>query len=133
MGNEKESLKILIVDDSEIDLEILQAQLEGLGFQNIIKCSDSRDANRLARQHRPDLIFLDIMMPELSGGDVRERLRANPETKEIPVIFASSIITKEEQKSFGHLSGGEILIAKPYSTEEISKAINFTLGKISDS
>ena len=133
MGNEKETLKILIVDDSEIDLEILQTQLEGLGFHNIIKCSDSRDANRLARQHRPDLILLDIMMPEMDGGEVRERLRENPETREIPVIYISAIITKEEQKSYGHLLGGETLIAKPYTIEEISKAINFALGKALDS
>ncbi len=133
MGNEKEHLKILIVDNSEIDLEILQIQLEGLGFKNIINCSDSGDAIRLARQHRPDLILLDIMMPGLDGGDVRERLRANPETKEIPVIFISSIITKEEQKFLGPLSGGETLLAKPYSAEDISKAINLALGKIPDS
>ncbi len=129
MGKEKETLKILIVDDSEIDLEILQAQLEGLGFQNIIRCSDSRDANSLARQHRPDLILLDIMMPELTGGEVRELLMENPETREIPVIYISSIIKKKEQKSLESLSGGPIIIAKPYYAEEISKAINFVLGK----
>jgi len=43
------------------------------------------------------------------------------------------VLGKKEQKSFGHLSGGETLIAKPYSSEEISKAINFALGKIPDS
>ncbi len=133
MGKEKETLKILIVDDSEIDLKILQAQLEGLGFQNIIRCSDSRDANRLARQHRPDLILLDIMMHELSGGEVRELLWENPETREIPVIYISSIIKKEEQKSFGGLSDSQTIIAKPYYAEEISKAINSVLGKALDS
>ncbi len=133
MGKEKETLKILIVDDSGIDLKILQAQLEGLGFQNIIRCSDSRDANRLARQHRPDLILLDIMMHELSGGEVRELLGENPETREIPVIYISSIIKKTEQKSFGRLLDGQPIIAKPYYAEEISKAINFVLGKALDS
>jgi CheY-like chemotaxis protein len=133
MGKEKETLKILVVDDSEIDLEILQAQLEGLGFQNIIRCSDSRDANRLARQHRPDLILLDIMMPELTGGEVRELLKENPETREIPVIYISAIIKKKEQTSFEGFAGGQIIIAKPYYAEEISKAINSALGKALDS
>ena len=133
MGKEKETLKILIVDDSEIDLEFLQAQLEGLGFQNIIRCGDSRDANRLARQHRPDLILLDIMMPELSGGEVRGLLSENPVTREIPVIYISSIIKKEEQKPLEDLSGDQIIIAKPYNAEEISKTINFVLGKTIES
>lgn len=73
------------------------------------------------------------MMPEMTGGEVRELLLENPATREIPVIYISSIIKKEEQMSLEDFSGGQIIIAKPYYAEEISKAINFVLGKAIDS
>ena len=72
MPEKKESLKILIVDDAEIDLEILEEILMGLGYSNVIKTMDGNDAFRLAKQHHPDLIISDIMMPELDGGQLRE-------------------------------------------------------------
>ena len=49
-------------------------------------------------QHQPDLIILDVMMPELDGGQLREMLKESPETMGIPVIFASSILSKKEEK-----------------------------------
>jgi len=128
MGNEKEATKILIVDDSEVDLEVLQSHLEELGFQNIIKCSNGFDAIRLAEEHRPALILTDIMMPGMDGGALKERLNDNPETKGIPTVFVSSIITKKEQEEIEQLTSGDVIIAKPFSADEILKAIDLVLG-----
>ena len=128
MRKEKESLKLLIVDDAEIDLDILESILMDLGFSNIIRTMRSMDAFRLAKKLQPDLIISDIMMPELTGGELREQLRENPETMEIPVIFVSSIISKKEEKKIGgQLVGGELLIAKPFVADEVSKAIDHAL------
>jgi CheY-like chemotaxis protein len=128
MREDKKPIKILIVDDAEIDLEILEEILKGLGNPNIIKTMDGKAAFRLAKQHLPDLIISDIMMPELDGGQLREMLKENPETSAIPVIFASSILSKEEEKKHGgRLAGGEFLIVRPFEADAISKAIVLSL------
>lgn len=125
---EKEKLKILIVDDTEKDLKLLELKLIQLGFRNIIKARDGQEALKLALRHLPDLICLDLMMPGLDGGMVKERLKKDHKTKNIPTIVLSSIITKDEQKSMQYLKGGEIIIAKPYSSDELLEAIDKSLG-----
>ena len=125
---EKENLKILIVDDNEKDLKLLELKLIQLGFRNIIKARDGQEALKLALRHLPDLICLDLMMPGLDGGMVKERLKEDHKTKNIPTIVLSSIITKDEQKNMQYLKGGDIIIAKPYSSDELLEAIDKSLG-----
>ena len=125
---EKEKLKILIVDDNEKDLKLLELKLIQLGFRNIIKARDGQEAIKLALRHLPDLICLDLMMPKLDGGMVKERLKKDHKTKNIPTIVLSSIITKDEQKNMQYLKGGDIIIAKPYSSDELLEAIDKSLG-----
>ena len=125
---EREKLKILIVDDNEKDLKLLELKLIQLGFRNIIKARDGQEALKLAWRHLPDLICLDLMMPGLDGGMVKERLKEDHKTKNIPTIVLSSIITKDEQKNMQYLKGGDIIIAKPYSSDELLEAIDKSLG-----
>ena len=125
---EKEDLKILIVDDNEKDLKLLEIRLTQLGFRNIIKARDGQEALKLVLKHLPDLICLDLMMPGLDGGMVKERLKDDHKTKNIPTIVLSSIITKDEQKNMQYLRGGDIIIAKPYSSDELLEAIDQSLG-----
>ena len=128
MREDKESIKILIVDDTEIDLDILEDILMGLGFTNVIRTMDGMDAIRLAKKHHPDLIVSDIMMPEMDGGQLRGLLKDDPKTMGIPVVFASSILSKEEGKKHGgRLAGGELLIVKPFEADSIAKAIELSL------
>jgi len=129
MSKSKENMKILAVEDSEVDLEILESILTQLGFQDIIKARNGMEAVHLAKEQHPDLIISDIMMPGMDGGEMRKHLKNNHSTMQIPVIFASSIIEKNEEKEFGgRLVGEEWLVAKPYSVEEISKAIDAILS-----
>ena len=134
MEYKKETLKIIIVDDTEIDRDILESILMQLGFQNIIKSGSGKEGLRLVEKYRPDLVFSDIMMPELDGGEFRRLLKENPVTMDIPVIFISSIITKEEEKEYGgRLRGKDLIIAKPFSIGRIAEAIDVTLKKTSES
>jgi two-component system OmpR family response regulator len=130
MEFEKESMKILIVDDNEIDLELLKATLKNLGFQNIITSESGKEAIRLAEEHQPDLFFIDINMPGMTGGEFRGLLKQNPVTKDIPVIFISGMISKEEEKELGgRFASGDFIIAKPFSREKIAQVILAMLGK----
>lgn len=129
MAADWEALKILIVDDSEIDLDILELILNQLGFKNITKTGSGKEAFKLAEKNLPDLIFIDIMMPGIDGGALKQLLDDNTKTKDIPTIFVSAIIKKDEQKSIGELAGGRIIIAKPFSADEISKAIDVVFSR----
>lgn len=121
--------KILIVDDSKIDLDILESILLQLKFSDIIKTQNGREALRLAEKHRPDLIITDIMMPEIDGGRFREMLTQSPITSQIPVIFISAVVTHEEVSGRGsRLPSGDILIAKPYIKNKIAEAIHLALN-----
>lgn len=134
MEQKKEALKFLIVDDSEIDRELLEAILVKLGYQSVITSSSGQEAMRLAEEHQPDLFFIDINMPKMTGGEFRRLLKENPLTRDIPVIFISGMISKEEEKECGgRFASGDYIVAKPYSKERIAQTINLALKNISDS
>lgn len=130
MADNKDKLKILIVDDSKIDLDILESILMQIGFQDIIKSVSGKEALQLAKKHRPDLIISDILMPGLDGGIFRGLLKESQITCDIPVIFISSIIDLQEETAYGgQLKSGDVLISKPYSKDRISKAINIAIKR----
>ena len=79
---------------------------------------------RLAELERPELILLDINMPDMDGGDVQQALLASPGTQNIPVIFLSGLITKEEE---GDVKG-QLYISKSSTKEEIIQKIKSVLG-----
>ena len=130
MKKQKDKVKILILDDNERDLKLLESMLFQLGFQDVMKSKRGAEALELAKTQHPNLIFLDIIMPGIDGGAVREALKEKAETKNIPTIFLSSIISKEEEKRIGRLAGGESILAKPYSSEELQKVIDKALESV---
>jgi DNA-binding response OmpR family regulator len=82
--------RILIVDDEPDFIELVQYRLAGLGCEFIV-ANDGVQALSLARQSKPDLILLDILLPDLDGLSVCQILRRQPATKKIPVIFMSAL------------------------------------------
>ncbi len=103
---------VLIVDDVPVNLALMSAILEN--DCRTICTSDSAQVRSLALEHQPDLILLDIMMPGLNGFDVCELLKANPSTRDIPVIFLTSL-TEEEDEERGLGLGAIDYITKPFS------------------
>jgi len=81
----------------------------------------------LASKDRPDLILLDIIMPELSGGQVAEQLLESPKTRDIPVLFVTAIASRREVQSQEGIIGGRQFIAKPVTPEEIMAKISAVL------
>ena len=124
------SLKIFIIDDDEISLELLEALLRKMGYADIVTTSSCKDAFRLIDEHQPDLFFIDIMMPGMPGDQFRGYLKENPATKDVPVIFISGIISKGEEKQIGgQLASGDLIVAKPFSKDRIAQAMADSLGK----
>ena len=111
---------ILVVDDDPVNLDILVRTLERDYFLIIAK--NGKRALELAAAHRPDLILLDILMPEMDGFEVCRRLKANRETEPIPVIFLS-VMEAPGQKHRGFKVGGVDYVAKPFHAHEVNARV----------
>ena len=107
-----EKRRILIADDNANDLSVLRKMLAQAGYE-VITASDGRDAFRLALENRPDLIILDVFMPEMSGGLVRLSLKEAAETSEIPVIFLSRLFSEQEIAGQDIMFGDSPRLGKP--------------------
>jgi class 3 adenylate cyclase/CheY-like chemotaxis protein len=112
-----DDLSILIVDDTPANLRILSQVLEGRGYRVRIANSGKRALDAISSSP-PDLILLDIMMPEMSGYEVCKQLKSQADTREIPVIFISALDSTED-KINAFTSGGVDYVTKPFHFEEV--------------
>ena len=107
---------VLVVDDDPVNLDILVQTLEQDYFLIIAK--NGKRALDLAFSHHPDLILLDILMPEMDGFEVCQRLKADKATEGIPVIFLS-VMESPGQKHRGFEVGGVDYVTKPFHADEV--------------
>lgn len=114
--------KILIIDDESDILMVLSMGLEAKGY-TVETADNGEEGLTKAMQFSPDAIILDVMMPELSGGEVAAQLRDSSLTKDIPIIFLTALISKEEEKSKGQCVGNNYTMAKPFDIDEIAAMI----------
>lgn len=114
--------KILCVDDMVVELSHLKNILTEAGYEVTTAQSGKSAIESIAANGKPDLIFMDIVMPEGDGFTACRKLSNDQETKDIPVIFLSS---KSEQadKVWAQLQGGKAYITKPYQKHEILEQI----------
>src|SRR5688572_30232213 len=89
--------RILIVDDEEEMLKLMSIELEAEGYR-VWMATSGQEAIRRAGTVRPDLILLDVMLPDITGGDVVKALQEDPVTKQIPIIFLTALFSKKEEK-----------------------------------
>ncbi|MEI6467623.1 MAG: hybrid sensor histidine kinase/response regulator [Verrucomicrobiota bacterium] len=108
---------LLVVDDTPTNLRIMTKVLSGAGYQ-VIVATGSAAALELALSIKPDLILLDVMMPEVDGLETCRRLRAGSATKDIPVLFTTAL-AETSDKLRGFQAGGLDYITKPYQAEEV--------------
>jgi PAS domain S-box-containing protein len=113
---------ILIVDDTPVNLYILTTVLKRQGYQ-VRPVTSGKLALREIETALPDLILLDIMMPEMDGYEVCQLLKANEKTKDIPIIFLTALAAMED-KMKGFSLGGVDYITKPFQPEEVRARIN---------
>ena len=114
--------KILAVDDDGVVLKLLEQHLSDEGYE-VFTAKDGFEALILAKTKLPHLILLDIMMPGLDGTGVGEKLKENPQTRNIPVVFLTSLVSKGEELSHGSMIGGHVFIAKPYERAKLLEII----------
>ncbi len=110
--------KVLFVDDTEDNLDLLEFALKKKPI-TMFRASSGKECLIVAEEQHPDMIVLDIQMPEMDGFETLRRLRANPETATIPVIFLTAIKRDPQSIAEGILLGAEEYLTKPIDLEEL--------------
>lgn len=105
--------KVLIVEDNELNMKLFNDLLLAHGYDTL-QTSDGVEALALARQHHPDLILMDIQLPEISGLEITRQIKQDGELKIIPVIAVTAFAMKGDREKM-HEGGCEDYIAKPIS------------------
>jgi two-component system cell cycle response regulator DivK len=113
--------KILIVEDNELNMKLFNDLLQAHGYETI-QTMDGRDVLQLARDHGPDLIIMDIQLPEISGLEVTKMLKADDGLKRIPVIAVTAFAMKGDEEKIRE-GGCEGYIAKPISVPSFLETI----------
>ena len=117
-----EERRILVVDDHPYNLRVLTNTLNEAGYQTLIANSGDRALYQIANQP-PDLILLDVMMPGIDGFETCRRLKANPDTAPIPVIFMTAL-GDIDNKIMGFEVGAVDYITKPFQIKEVLVRVN---------
>lgn len=106
---------VLIVEDNDLNMKLFHDLLEAHGY-NTIQTKDGMEALSLAREHSPDLILMDIQLPEVSGLEVTKWIKEDEALKSIPVIAVTAFAMKGDEEKIRE-GGCEAYIAKPISVE----------------
>jgi len=122
-------IHILAVDDEESFTFFVKLNLQTQTNDRftVTTAASGEEGLALAKKLQPDLILLDIMMPDMSGPEVAEELLLDSRTKDIPIVFVTALVRKDEVKKEAGLMGGREFIAKPVSREELIRRIETTL------
>lgn len=119
--------KILVVDDDSAVNELIKINLELAGY-SVITAYDGNRGYALAKQEHPELIVLDVMMPETDGYTVAKRIRENPEIKDTPIIMLTALNMLQD-KAKGFDIGVDDYLVKPFETEELLMRIKALLKR----
>ena len=112
---------VLIVEDNELNMKLFHDLLEAHGY-NILQTRDGMEALKIARDKRPDLILMDIQMPEVSGLEVTKWIKEDDRLKAIPVIAVTAFAMKGDEEKIRE-GGCEAYIAKPISVQNFLETV----------
>jgi len=112
---------VLIVEDNDLNMKLFNDLLEAHGYLTL-RTKDGMEALRMARQYRPDVILMDIQLPEVSGLEVTKWLKADEELRAIPVIAVTAFAMKGDEKKIRE-GGCEAYIAKPISVASFLRTV----------
>lgn len=115
--------KVLVVDDEAGITRMIKLNLEKTGHYEVQTENRGSHAIEAAREFRPDIIFLDVMMPDTQGDRIAGQLSEDAELKDIKVVFLTAIVTRDETADGGNEIGGNHFLAKPVNTEDIIRMI----------
>ena len=121
---------ILVVDDEQDLLDLIEYNLRQEGY-NVLKAENGKDGIQMAKEHMPDLVLLDIMMPHMDGIEVCDRMREDPTLTHIPIIFLTAR-SDEKTEIEGLNKGADDFITKPISTTKLVSRIKAVLRRFEE-
>lgn len=127
MADAPQTPTVLVADDEKDILNLVRFRLERDGYQ-VICASDGAEAVALARSERPALCVLDVMMPKLTGIEVLQQLRADPDTAAIRVILLTAR-GQDGDVDQGFAAGADDYVTKPFSPQELRRRVQAQLGR----
>ena len=113
---------VLVVEDNELNMKLFNDLLEAHGYK-VVQTRDGLSALEIARKHMPDLILMDIQLPEVSGIEVTKWLKEDPDLKRIPVIAVTAFAMKGDEQKIRE-GGCEAYISKPISVVSFLQTID---------
>jgi CheY-like chemotaxis protein len=120
--------RILVVDDQPQNTRLLKLYLEQTNDYVVREENNAHAALSSAEEFNPHLIFLDVMMPGVDGGEVAARFGTSPKLKTVPVVFLTAAVTKAEVQAGGGMVGGARFLAKPVVLTEVLACLKKYLG-----
>ena len=121
--------KILVVDDEAGLTRMLKRNLEATGKYEVREENSGKRAFSAAKEFRPDLILLDVMMPDTDGGSVAAQIGADELLGHTPIVFLTAIVRQGEVEPTGSSIGGRTFLAKPISLDDLTTCIEHHLEK----
>jgi CheY-like chemotaxis protein len=120
--------RVLIVDDEPGFTRLLKLNLHHTGRYTAEVVNDATEAVQIAERFTPDIVLLDLMMPGLDGSEVADRLHAVPRFRNVPIIFLTAAVKKQEVAEGGGMRGGIPFVAKPIEFQEVLHHIEKACG-----
>jgi CheY-like chemotaxis protein len=127
-----EIIKALVVDDNPADVEFIAASIEDPGSNGrvVLKAYGGVEGLKLARKHRPDLIILDLIMPDMDGFEIIKKLRQSEKTKDIPVLIVTAKKLSKEEQEFLRENIQYIMIKGEFTKEDLLEGVKETLKRL---
>ena len=120
--------KILVIDDEQIIIDVISAHLTKAGYWNVVGISDSIDAVERMKQENPDLVLLDISMPDVSGNYLIQIARNDPTLRKVPVIVVTASDSEQAHQRALELGANEVL-TKPLHPGTLIKRVEHSLSR----
>jgi CheY-like chemotaxis protein len=111
--------KVLLVDDEKSFTNLLKLNLEQIGRYDVRVVNWSEDALPAAKEFKPDIMLLDIIMPRMPGGNVVAQFEADPDLKNTPIVFLTAAVQRSRVEEMDGIISGRPCLAKPATVEEI--------------
>jgi two-component system response regulator VicR len=123
--------RIVYVEDEQEMIDLAQLILARRGYQ-VIGANGGREGLDAVRKHLPDLVLLDLMMPDMDGWDVYQQMKADDTTREIPVIVVTAKAQSIDKVLGLHIAKVDDYISKPFSPQELADSVDKVLAKSQD-
>jgi len=114
--------KVLIVDDDPFIRKLIETTLEDVGGVRVVEAGDGQEALAVADREHPDLVLLDVMMPRLDGIEACRRLRAKPDTADVPVVMLTAS-DRFEDRAKATAAGADRYLRKPFSPLDLLRLV----------